>query len=47
LLDSPRYTSDSGWVLEIANGINVKGQIVGTGKHCGKTRAFVLTPRTQ
>jgi probable HAF family extracellular repeat protein len=34
----------SGWVLEIADGINDKGQIVGTGKHNGKTRAFVLTP---
>lgn len=34
----------SGWVLENANGINDRGQIVGTGKHHGKTRAFMLTP---
>lgn len=34
----------SGWVLEKARGINDRGQIVGTGKHDGKTRAFVLTP---
>ena len=34
----------SGWVLEEAHGINDKGQIVGTGRHDGKTRAFVLTP---
>ena len=36
--------ADCGWVLEEAHGINDKGQIVGTGKHNGKTRAFVLTP---
>ena len=36
--------SGSGWILENANGINDKGQIVGTGKHHGKTRAFMLTP---
>lgn len=34
----------SGWVLEIASGINDKEQIVGTGTHNGKVRAFVLTP---
>lgn len=36
--------SRSGWVLEIASGINDKGQIVGTGTHNGQVRAFVLTP---
>ena len=35
------------WTLLTANGINDKGQIVGTGKHDGKTRAFVLTPLTR
>ena len=34
----------SGWVLESANGINDRGQIVGTGLHGGLRRAFVLTP---
>ena len=36
--------ADTGWVLETADGINDHGQIVGTGKHHGKTRAFLLTP---
>ena len=35
----------SGWVLETAQGINDRGQIVGRGLHDGKTRAFLLTPR--
>ena len=39
-----RIHAGSGWVLESANGINDKGQIVGTGIHNGKTRAFMLTP---
>jgi probable HAF family extracellular repeat protein len=34
----------SGWTLQQANGINVKGQIVGAGLHNGKLHAFVLTP---
>ena len=36
--------ANSGWLLEIANGINDRGQIVGTGLHHGLRRAFVLTP---
>ena len=35
----------SGWVLEEANAINDRGQIVGRGLHDGKERAFLLTPR--
>ncbi len=31
-------------VLESVDSINDRGQIVGTGEHSGKTRAFVLTP---
>jgi len=34
----------SGWKLEDALAINNAGQIVGTGKHLGKTCAFFLVP---
>jgi probable HAF family extracellular repeat protein len=36
--------SGSGWTLSAANGINDRGQIVGTGVHNGHQRAFLLTP---
>ena len=36
--------ADSGWVLLEANGINDFGQIVGSGRIAGKTRAFLLSP---
>ncbi len=36
--------SDSGWTLEFARDINDAGQIVGTGKFNGLTRAFILNP---
>jgi uncharacterized membrane protein len=36
--------SGSGWVLNTATGINVWGQIVGSGVHNGKTHGFLLTP---
>lgn len=36
--------SSSGWKLVEAKGINDHGQIVGYGKHSGKTHAFLLTP---
>lgn len=35
---------DSGWVLNVAYGINDSGQIVGEGTIGGKTHAFLLTP---
>ena len=36
---------NSGWLLEVATGINEKGQIVGVGTHPVYTlRAFLLTP---
>ncbi len=35
----------SGWVLEKAQGINDRDQIVGKGLHHGQERAFLLTPR--
>ena len=35
---------DSGWVLEVAHGINQHGQIVGWGTLYGVWRAFLLTP---
>jgi probable HAF family extracellular repeat protein len=35
----------SRWELQVALGINNKGQIVGYGTHNGKIRAFLLTPR--
>jgi probable HAF family extracellular repeat protein len=34
----------SGWVLQQANGINDRGQIVGAGLHNGRLRAYLLTP---
>ena len=37
--------ASSGWILDEATGINNHGQIVGTGHHNGKRRAFLLTPR--
>jgi len=36
--------SAAGWVLQVATGINERGQIVGYGQHLGQTRSFVLTP---
>ena len=36
--------SYSGWALERAADINGRGQIVGTGVHRGRTRAFLLIP---
>ena len=35
----------SGWVLNIASGVNDAGAIVGEGTHGGQTRAFLLTPK--
>jgi probable HAF family extracellular repeat protein len=37
--------SRAGWELLQAYGINAAGQIVGMGRHRGRTRAFRLTPR--
>lgn len=34
---------NSGWVLEVANGINLEGSIVGQGRHQGLSRAFLLS----
>ena len=34
----------SGWTLEVAEGINDSGQIVGWGTTGGQTEAFLLTP---
>lgn len=36
--------ANSGWELTSAYGINERGQIVGSGKKDGQTRAFLLTP---
>jgi len=36
---------NSGWILEVATGINDSGQIIGVGTHpAGQERAFLLTP---
>ena len=37
-------SGQSSWVLEAAEGINDRGQIVGRGLHHGQERAFLLTP---
>jgi probable HAF family extracellular repeat protein len=34
----------SGWIMQVADGINSSGQIVGYGLHNGERRAFLLTP---
>lgn len=39
--------ANSGWILEGANGINNKGQIVGSGFINGQKNAFLLTPISQ
>lgn len=39
-----RIAADAGWLLEDAEHINARGQIVGLGEHGGKQRAFLLTP---
>ncbi|HTK82989.1 MAG TPA: DUF3466 family protein, partial [Bacteroidota bacterium] len=36
--------SSSGWILTVANCINDKGEIAGSGKHNGKSRGFLLRP---
>jgi probable HAF family extracellular repeat protein len=36
--------ANSGWELTTANAINEQGQIVGSGKKDGQTKAFLLTP---
>ncbi len=38
-------TSDSGWILHTAGGINDGGQVSGSGYHNGQTRGFLLTPQ--
>ncbi len=37
--------ASTGWVLNTATGINVWGQIVGSGVHDGQTHGFLLTPK--
>lgn len=39
-----RIPPDSGWVLEVAAGINDRGFIVGEGKYLGQSRSYLLTP---
>ena len=38
-------SSTSGWVLNSATGINIWGQIVGSGTLNGQSHGFLLTPR--
>lgn len=40
-----QLAANSGWNLQIAQGINDQGQIVGYGQYQGVTRAFLLTPQ--
>jgi hypothetical protein len=37
-------SADSGWLLEIAHGINDVGQIAGVGTFNGLQQAFIATP---
>jgi probable HAF family extracellular repeat protein len=43
-VDLHTAVSDNSWTLQVATGINNTGQIVGTGRHNGQTRAFLLQP---
>ncbi|MBA3717941.1 MAG: hypothetical protein H0W87_06930 [Actinobacteria bacterium] len=36
--------SEAGWTFAYATSVNDRGQIVGTGLHRGRTRAYLLTP---
>jgi uncharacterized membrane protein len=38
-------STSSGWVLNSATGINIWGQIVGSGTLNGKVHGFLLTPK--
>lgn len=42
-----RIPATSGWHLERATAVNAAGQIVGSGMHDGRPRAFLLTPRVR
>jgi probable HAF family extracellular repeat protein len=46
MIDLNKQIFDSNWQLDSATGINDAGQIVGTGRRLGLTRAFLLTPFT-
>jgi len=37
-------TAATGWTLQVAEGINAAGWIVGYGTKNGQSRAFLLTP---
>lgn len=39
-------STNSGWVLNTATGINIWGQIVGSGTRNGKPHGFLLTPKS-
>lgn len=39
------FPANSGWAQVSGVGINGRGQITGTGRHGGASRAFLLTPR--
>ena len=43
-IDLNTWVGDNSWMLQVATGINNAGQIVGTGRHNGQTRAFLLQP---
>ena len=43
LTDLNTLLPDHKWELQYANAINNKGQIVGTGWHNGRQRAFLLS----
>jgi probable HAF family extracellular repeat protein len=47
VIDLNTVVDEPDWILEVANDINDAGQIVGTGKLNGETRAFLLNPVTE
>jgi probable HAF family extracellular repeat protein len=44
IYDLNKLVLHSGWMLTDANGINNRGQIIGSGIHNGKPQSFLLTP---
>jgi len=47
MFDLNELAADSGWVLELATGINDAGQITGIGLHHGQSRAFLFERRPE
>ncbi len=47
IYDLNKLIPHSRWMMTEADGINNRGQIIGSGIHDGKTQVFLLTPDSQ